>query len=458
MRLQSPWRPRLADAEAGSACDRLVAALSEDIVTGQLDVGARLPAHRDLAWRLGLGLGTVTKAYGTLERRGLIRSVKGRGTFVAVAEARRHSFIDLSRNAPPAALTERLLARSLTAVAKRIDADVFNSYPPAAGHARFRNALARWFRRIGMDADPERLLLTNGAQHALSISLSVLCGGGGTLFVEEQTYPGAISLARHLGIDLVAVAMDAEGMIPAALDQALCGAKGGNRAIYLTPTMQNPTTGSMSRARREAIAGISRRRDAVVIEDDIYALCVDAAFPPIASIAPDHVFYINSLSKTLNPALRVGGLVVPHRWLVRVEAALHASGLMISPLSCSVMEQWLLDGTADAISAAIQEEAVRRRRLAGAILGDAMRRPVHLGYHVWLPLPRTEADALEHAAKALGIIVTPPSATAAGDGNAGIRLCIGAPAASELERALEGLRTILDRIGARPDTVPSAVR
>ena len=92
MRLQSPWEPRLSGGTA-SACDRLVAALSEDIIAGRLEVGARLPAHRDLAWRLSIGLGTVTKAYGILERRGLVRSVNGRGTFVAVTEARNGAVI-----------------------------------------------------------------------------------------------------------------------------------------------------------------------------------------------------------------------------------------------------------------------------------------------------------------------------------------------------------------------------
>ena len=450
MRLQSPWEPRLSGGTA-SACDRLVAALSEDIIAGRLEVGARLPAHRDLAWRLSIGLGTVTKAYGILERRGLVRSVNGRGTFVAVTEARNGAVIDLSRNAPPAVISERLLSRSLAAIAKRVEADVFNAYPPVNGYARFRNELARWFRRLGMEADPQCLLLTNGAQHALSVSLSILSGPGGTVFVEEQTYPGIINLARHLGVRLAAVAMDQEGMLPDQLERELANRDGVNSAVYLTPTMQNPTTSSMSKARREAIAEVCRKSDIVIIEDDVYAVAPDPDYPPIASLAPERVFYINSLSKTLNPSLRIGGLVVPQVWLERAEAALHASGLMISPLSCSVMEQWLLDGTADAISAAIQEEAIRRRTMAMDILGEVVHQPVHVGYHLWLPLSRFDADALDAAAKALGILVTPPSSTSAGGGRSGIRLCIGAPSGNDLEQALAGVKAIVDRIKARYD-------
>ncbi|WP_268594464.1 GntR family transcriptional regulator, partial [Escherichia coli] len=76
MRLQSPWQPRLANVEA-TTVERLVLALADDIIEGKLQGGDRLPAHRTLAWQLAIGLGTVTKAYAILERRGLVRSVKG---------------------------------------------------------------------------------------------------------------------------------------------------------------------------------------------------------------------------------------------------------------------------------------------------------------------------------------------------------------------------------------------
>ncbi|WP_067337736.1 PLP-dependent aminotransferase family protein [Stappia indica] len=459
MRLRSPWQPRLAEG-SGSPGERLAAALSQDILSGALEVGARLPAQRDLAWRLGIGLGTVTKAYALLERRGLLRSVRGSGSFVAATEARKGPLIDLSRNAPPSGVSERLLARTLAAVSRRLDADVFNAYPPVAGHARYRNEMARWFRRLGMEADPQCLLLAGGAQHALAVALSTLCGPGGTLLVEAQTYPGVLTLARHMGLRVLAVAMDGEGMLPDALDRALHDLQGQavGIAVYLTPTMQNPTTGSMGRARREAIVAVCRARDAMLVEDDVYTLAPEAEFPPLASLAPERVVYINSLSKTLNPSLRVGGLVVPPPLVVRTEAALHASGLMISPLGCVVMEQWVLDGTAEAIGTAIREEAARRRALAGAILGPAMRDARHVGYHVWLPLgPQFgygQAAALETAARALGILVTPPASTAAAPGtpadeaSCGVRLCLGAPALDELETALRAIAGLVENLGA----------
>ncbi len=149
MRLQSPWQPRLANVEA-TTVERLVLALADDIIEGKLQGGDRLPAHRPLAWQLAIGLGTVTKAYAILERRGLVRSVKGRGMFVAIRRAREEREIDLSSNAPPAMLTDRLLARTLAGIARKMDADHLNLYSPPTGHLEHRRLLARWLENAGV--------------------------------------------------------------------------------------------------------------------------------------------------------------------------------------------------------------------------------------------------------------------------------------------------------------------
>ncbi|ATI11034.1 MULTISPECIES: PLP-dependent aminotransferase family protein [Acetobacter] len=438
MRLISPWTPRLANSTA-SPSSRLVAALAEDILEGQIDTGDRLPAHRDLADRLGISVGTVTKAYNVLERRGLVRSVKGRGTFVALAQTRRRPLIDLSRNVPPSVLTERLLARTLTSLSKHVDSDFFNDYPPLAGHDEHRRLVARWFTRLGMETDPEKLVLTNGAHHAISLALSVTCDSGGTLFTEAQTYPGVISLTRHQGIHLVGLQMDDEGLCPLALEKALIARRPGPIALYVTPTMQNPTTATMSRERREAIVSICRRHNVMIIEDDVYTLTANPELPPLAMLAPELTFYANSLSKTLNPTLRIGGLVVPEHMYTRIEEALQATAIIVSPLCCAIMEQWFIDGTTEIVTQAIQEEADRRVSLAQTLLGSLMLKSDHTGYHVWLPMSDSEARDLKKTAESLGVLLTSPQSTDANRRklNCGVRLCLGAPSITELNIALK---------------------
>ena len=345
MRERSPWQPRLAEGNS-SPTDRLVQALSDDILSGLLRLGARLPAHRELADTLGIAVGTVTKAYGILERRGLVRSVKGSGMFVALANSRSRTFIDLSQNTPPAALTSRSLSKTLTTLARRPDMDMFNTYAPATGHDEHRRLLAQWFSRLGVPADYQHLILTNGAQHALSVALSTVCEPFGRLYVEAQTYSGLIQLSHLLKLTLVGIPMDDEGMDVSVLEKTLDenAEKGG--AVYVTPLLQSPSTRIMSLARRQELVRVCRERGIKIIEDDVYRLMSTTELPQIAKIAPDITLYVNSLSKILNPALRIGGLLVPEALYSRAESMLRATAMMVSPLSSSIMEQWLIDGTA----------------------------------------------------------------------------------------------------------------
>ncbi len=456
MRLQSPWTPRLAHDD-GSPCDRLVAALAEDILEGHLASGDRLPPHRDLSWKLDIGLGTVTRAYGILERRGLVRTIKGSGTFVAAAERRRGPEIDLSRNVPPSVLTERLLARTLNAVAKRVDADLFNTYPPAVGHDEFRRQMARWFARAGLEAAPGRLLLTNGAQHALSLAFATVAEPGRALFFEEQSYPGAIALARQTGRPVKGIAIDNEGMRPEALDRALSAAPSGS-VVYLQPTMHNPTTATMSLARRQAIVEVCRKNDCWIIEDDVYALGANGRRPPLAMLAPERTLYVNSLSKTLSPGLRLGGLVVPETLFAHAEEVIYATAMTPPPMSCALMEQWLIDGTADAISQAIETESRKRRDLALSTLGDAAVIPHETGFHLWLPMSHNDAERLVLAAETLGVRITPPDTTRADDDaeptTCGIRLCIGTMPLPDLRQALEAITSLLAQMRAAGSEAP----
>ncbi|WP_138467009.1 PLP-dependent aminotransferase family protein [Poseidonocella sp. HB161398] len=447
MRLNSPWEPRLSGS--GPASEQLVAALAGEILDGRLEAGDRLPAQRDLAWRLEIGLGTVTKAYGILERRGLIRTVKGRGTFVSLVQTRRGPLIDLSHNVPPAVLSERSLARTLGSLSKRIDAGLFSGYPPPGGHDEHRRLMAAWLGRLGMAADPDGLVLTSGALHAISVAVTAATGGRGTLLTEAQSYPGVIELARHRGLALAGVATDAEGMLPGALARALAGAV-PPVAVYVTPTMQNPTTATMGRQRREEIVAVIRAAGAWLIEDDVYTLEADPALPPLSMLAPDCSYYANSMSKTLTPTLRLGALVAPEGRMAAVQSALAASGAMVSPLSCAVLEQWMMDGTAEAVSGAVQAEAAARTEMARAHLAAAMQPRGRLGYHVWLPMPKAEARQIALAARSLGLELTQPEATDAdpGAGQGGLRICLGASSRAELEIALPGIARLWQELRA----------
>lgn len=456
MRERSPWQPWLAQSST-SPTDQLVQALSEDILSGLLSHGARLPAHRDLADTLGIALGTVTKAYGILEKRGLVRSVKGSGMFVALANSRNRTLIDLSQNTPPAALTSRSLSTTLASIARRPDMDMFNTYAPAAGHDEHRRLLAQWFNGLGIPADYRQLILTNGAQHALSVALSTVCEPFGRLYVEAQTYSGLIQLSRLLKLSLVGIPMDDEGMDVTALEKRLAedGERGG--AVYVTPLLQSPSTRIMSLARRQELIRVCRQRGMTIIEDDVYRLARDAQLPQIAKLAPDITLYVNSLSKILNPSLRIGGLLVPETLYSRAESMLRATAMMVSPLSSAIMEQWLLDGTAETVTQAIEHETKRRYQLAADILGEHIYRSGQPSFHLWMPFSREEAQSFYQAALAAGIKVTAPASTEVNprSDQSGVRLCIGGTEFDLLTQALLTLKALAERIKQQPEPIPS---
>lgn len=445
MRLQSPWQPRLANANVGATTvERLVLALADDIIEGKLQGGDRLPAHRPLAWQLAIGLGTVTKAYAILERRGLVRSVKGRGMFVAIRRAREEREIDLSSNAPPAMLTDRLLARTLAGIARKMDADHLNLYSPPTGHLEHRRLLARWLENAGVTIDPSHLALTSNARQAISLAFDLACGPRGTILTERLTYPGAIALARRKGHRLIGVEIDAQGIVPQALAGALERIASGHTAVYLTPTLHNPTTATMSAERRQAIVEICRQANVWIIEDGVYALG-HSALPALATLAPERVFHVNGLSKTLGPGLRIGMLTLPPGMQTAAEEALQDIPFAPSPLSCAVVGEWLSSGAIETIPQALRHEAQRRVRLATSIF-DADECVSHPdAYHVWLPMPRETAESVAAAAAWVNVKVTPPdSVMVARDERAsGIRLCLGSPTLDELTAGLTQLAQLL---------------
>ncbi|MFC3225749.1 PLP-dependent aminotransferase family protein [Marinibaculum pumilum] len=448
MRLTSPWTARLADID-GSASERLVAALEEDIVAGRLPAGARLPAHRDLAWRLGIAVATVTKAYRQLERRGLVASMRGRATFVADAPPHAREMVDLATNVPPLALSDRLLSATLTDLAKRLDAARFGTYMPPAGSAGHRAALARWLGAGRFAVDADRLLLCNGAQHALSIALAASCPPGTPLLTEALTYPGAVLLARLNGWPLHGLPVDGQGLRPDGLRDRLAAlaGRGPKPVLYLTPTLHNPTAATMGAARRREIAVLCRRHDLTIVEDDVYGALAPDAPPPLAALAPERVLHVTGLSKCLSPGLRIGALLAPQPMLGACLAALQASCTMAAPLSCLIMERWLLDGTADGVCAAVRREAAHRTGLAAAALD--LPAPARPGFHLWLPMPAPAARRLREAAMTAGLLLgDPDSMTAAGDdttATTGLRICLGSPAVESLQAAIDQLAVLRER-------------
>jgi DNA-binding transcriptional MocR family regulator len=459
------WRPTLEDTPR-PLVDRLLAALERDIRSGVLPPGLRLPPQRELAFFLGISLGTVTKAYAEAERRGLTQATVGRGTFVAApapdaafrfSPRGQPSGVNLAQNVRPVLSGEAALKQALGKL-RRKDLSSMLVYSPSAGEDEHRRAMADWLARTTrLKPDWRDIAVTAGGQQAVALALGALASPGDAILTEAGTYYGLRTLAEHAGYRLKGLQLDDEGLVPEALDRA-AGATGA-RVLYVTPTLHNPTGRTMSQARREDIVRGARARDLWIVEDDVYALYAGAnAVTPLAALAPERTLYVSSLSKSLSAGLRVGILLTPGGdHLERVLRALRATAYSAPSLGPAIGAQWIEDGAADALAAEVLAEMQRRVKLALKLFGPAAEPPSFpASLHVWLPMAELDAErAAAHALRA-GVEVTPPSAPIVDwHGLSGLRVCLGGVEDyAELERAL---KAVAEAVGGAGDQFSRAI-
>lgn len=461
--MNETWTPSIFDHDGSTLHQRLVNAVRAGIVSGELEPEERMPTHRDLASRLGIGVGTVTRAYAEAERLGLLTSAVGRGTFVAASvrsiqpgtasgDPIATGPIDLSLNLQNLAFAAPRIGEALARLRLRPDLAETLGVAPHAGFPMHRQALASWFREVSQidGIDWRRTLLTTGTQQAMSLIVGELMRPGDIVLTEPATFSGFRALADARGGRCVGVAMDDEGVRPDALERAI--RETGSRLLYLIPTLQNPTTRTMSRARREDIARIARAHDLLVIEDDVYGPLASVAegrrpeIPPLATFAPERTFYVSSASKAIAMGLRVGILHAPDdAWFTRLEQAVRVACYATSTLAPMLVCQLIADGAADEIRRAVAQEATTRMALARRMLGTAIADPSFASsLHAWMPMPELQAERVLNGALRRGVVLTPPSSFIVdGSLESGLRLCLNAVDRPDLERALRGVRSAL---------------
>jgi len=322
--------------------------------------------------------------------------------------------------------------------------EMLTRYQVPGGAKSDRAAGALWLAPRIPNLSAERVLICPGTQGALLAVIGLLASRGGTICTEALTYPGIRALTAHLGIDLAAVDMDQEGAIPAAFE-AVCQHK-RPKALYCTPTLNNPTTATMSFARREAILGVAHKYDVPIIEDDVYGLLPREAPPPLAAMAPQSVYYVASIAKCLSPALRITYLVPPDtRQTVRMTAAIRALTSMSSPLTAAIATSWIERGIADAVLSAIRNESIARQKVARTILPPGSFIGTLESFHAWIPLPPpwTRAE-LATRLGAIGIGVVGSDAFAVAKPPEAVRLSLGAPVTrADLRASLESVAALL---------------
>jgi DNA-binding transcriptional MocR family regulator len=450
------WTPAL-DGREGPRYLAIAEAISADIAAGRLAPGDRLPPQRALADRLSLDFTTIARGYVEAGKRGLVESVVGRGTFVRRAAMVRgepapgRSRADFSMNMPPEPEDPALIARMRDGFAS-VAGDLASllRYQGFGGSPADRDAASAWLGRRALVPAQDRLFVTPGAHAAMIGIFNMLAKPGDILLCEAITYPGVRSIAAQLGLQLVGIAMDQNGIIPEALEEGV--RLHAPKAIYLNPTLQNPTTITIPESRRAAICSIARRHRVMIVEDDAYGFVQTHGPAPLAAIAPDACWHIAGLAKCIGAGLRLAYVIAPDSragWTFN--SVMRALCVMASPITAAVATRWISDGTADMILRFIRAETMEREKIAARALEPGSYLSDPLSFNLWLPMRNgwTRSAFVSHV-RSTGLGVIPSDVcTASGAPPEAVRVGLGGPVTRpQIQRGLEFMSHALD---AGPD-------
>ncbi len=461
------WTPDLTGA-SGPKYKAIADAIMQDVESGALKPGAKLPPQRELAWHLGVTVGTVTRGYREAELLGAVAGEVGRGTYV---RATRHhnrrpdrllsdwhtvetaqpedpsAPINMHFNFPPPGREEAATRDTLRHLADSPVLAPMLAYKSPAGEPDQSTAAIKWIEKRGLNATQDQVVTTAGAHNGILVTLASLAKPGARILTESLCYPGLLSIARMLGLELIPVAMDEEGLAPDALQEAL-QQTAKVAAIYCVPTLQNPTNRTMSENRRIEIAAVARTAGVPLIEDDIFGMLPEEAPGALTRHYPEGGFYVTSISKTLSPGLRVGFVKSPEQHRDKVAAAVRASAWMASPLTVGIAADWIMSGEADAILAERRQLVkARHARARAALDGQTFDMPDG-ALHAWLHLPEPwRASQFVAAASEADVVLSAAHAFTIGRGQNphAVRVCLGPPSSADrTEDALRRLSQILE--------------
>ncbi len=428
---------------------RVADEVAADIAAGRLRPGDRLPPQRAFARERAIAVSTASRVYGELARRGLVVGEVGRGTFVraagpapvpALAEPA-GARVDLELSQPLLPEQNALLAAGMERLLRPDVLEAALGPGRVTGTAAAREAAAALLAAPGWRPAPGSVLFAGSGRQAIAGAVAALVPPGGRLAVEALTYPVVKGIAARLGVTLVPVAGDEHGLRPDALADAHRAAPLG--ALYVQPTLHNPSGTTMPGQRRVELAAALERLGLHAIEDRVWAFLDEDGPRPLASLAARRTVVVDSLSKRLAPGLSVGFAVPPAALAGPVAAALRSGAWGPARFALDAAAGWIADGTVEAVARAKRADAAARQRLLAERVPDARSAPC--SYFSWWDLPpQWRAETFVAAAARRGIAVTPAAAFVVGTAAAprAVRLGLASPPLDALARALDVLAEI----------------
>jgi len=387
----------------------LVERLREQILTGALPQGTRLPPERSLAVTLAVNRSTIVHAYRDLAAAGLIDQRVGSGSRVAELRpghaeqpasvpwwvslppwrADRGDRIAFVQGVPPAEPSPLAdLSRSFARVGG--DPNYVLTYGEGEGYRPLRETIAARMRLRGAKIDARDVLVLTGSTQGLALVAQSLAEPGDEIIVEAPTYPGALQVFGIHGLRPIPIAVDEDGMRVDHLEAVLSTRR--PRFIYTLPSLHNPTGVSLSEDRRERLVALAVRAGVPIVEDDPYGDLAAARSAPLVAYNADHVIYLSSFSKTIAPSLRLGWLRAPRTIYERLLLRKQSSDLATSMYVQAGVWDYLRTAY-DVHLPRLRLELQTRRALAFAAIDEAWPASLRVargggGYYLWATASR----------------------------------------------------------------------
>lgn len=463
--------------------------INENIETGTLRPGDRLPSLRRMSEQIGVSIPTVRQAYIELERQRRVESRPQSGFYVRALRTN-----DLVRSAPtfeaankPVAVSCRTLmgrvydglyspdivplgianpcmahsaAKGLHRTMKRIMSRVEEraiSYAPTLGEPRLRRQIAyRYLDTVGSTVDPNRICITNGGQEALLLALKAVANSGDIIAVESPTYHGLLELIDSLGMLAIEVkTCPEEGVLLDALAQTLDAHP--VKACMFSTTLSNPLGVTMPEKKRAELVKVIEDRDVVLIEDDVYGdLLFDGHRPKPAEFysKTGNVLTCGSFSKTAAPGYRIGWLLAGKyaEQIERLKRSFSCSSGLLQQLTLS---EFLATGDYDrylkTLRPVLQCNAERMSAFVAQHFPAETRTSQPVGGSVlWLELPPgLDSELLFDNAIAAGISIAPGRIfSPSGHYTNFVRMSFGHPWSDDIENAIAWLGAEVTRLAA----------
>jgi DNA-binding transcriptional MocR family regulator len=395
------WLPDLSQG-SGPLYTRLAERIEDAINDGTLPAGAKLPPQRDLAFDIGVTIGTVGRAYALVRERGLVSGEVGRGTFVlghepgpAVSPAPAPEVPAWTRANPPFGKL-RMDSTSAPAVGQhepieRLIARIMRDHPnevvdyTRVWPASWQEAGSRWLMVGDWTPEPRSIVSTNGAHAAIMAVIAAMTSPGDRIAFEQLTYSPISRSANLIGRRSVLIDGDDDGVDPEDFER-LC-AQQHPKAAFLMPTLKNPTLTIMPLERRRQIAEIARRHNVWLIEDALYGELLTDQPAPLAALAPERTFHVGGLSKTVAAGIRSGWVSCPANFALRVQTAHKMMTGGVPFLLAELAMQLVLSGEADTVRAQVRREIEGRESLARSSLAGLEFSSHRFAPFLWLKLP-----------------------------------------------------------------------